>query len=297
MRYVDSNGNRYEKTSKQDQLLDWMYNHTIGRMLLKVLINPLLSKAGGMLLNTKLSAVLIRPFIRANGIQMKDYETKHYKSYNDFFTRKIRPEKRPIIEDYDWMISPSDGKVTAYPIDEQLVFKVKNTWYSVKSLLKNPLLAAAYRGGTCVIIRLTVDDYHRYCYVDGGHKGRNHAVPGALHTVNPVANDFVPIFKENAREYTTLFTDNFGAITQVEVGALMVGKITNCHKDAALFRKGQEKGYFEFGGSTIILLIEKDSVDILPSLFENTKLGYETVVKMGEPIGKKYTHLSKCKCR
>lgn len=284
MKYIDRDGNYYEESSKQDQLLSWMYHHTAGRILLKGLVHPAISKLGGRLLNTKLSAILITPFVRSNHIDLNEYIKKEYCSYNDFFTRKIRPKARPICSDKNKLISPCDGKLSAYRIDDDLKFEVKHTWYNLRTLLRNPNLAAFYQGGSCIIIRLTVDNYHRYCYVDDGQKERNHKIPGVFHTVNPVANDFVPIFKENAREYTTIHTKHFGTVTQIEVGALMVGKITN-HDQEACVKRGQEKGYFEFGGSTIILLLERKKVSVDSRFFNATKDGYETVVHMGDPIG------------
>ena len=136
-----------------------------------------------------------------------------------------------------------------------------------------------------MVFRLTVDDYHHYCYVADGRKSANVTLPGVFHTVNPAANDVYPIYKENAREYTLLKTKQFGTILMMEVGAMMVGKITNLHKNPATVKKGQEKGNFEFGGSTIILLIQPGKVRIAYDLIENTEEGYETIVKMGERIG------------
>ena len=123
-----------------------------------------------------------------------------------------------------------------------------------------------------MIFRLTVDDYHHYCYVADGRKSANVTLPGVFHTVNPAANDVYPIYKENAREYTLLKTKQFGTILMMEVGAMMVGKITNLHKNPATVKKGQEKGNFEFGGSTIILLIQPGKVRIDYDLIENTIL-------------------------
>src|SRR5699024_9150219 len=285
MKYRDQKGNYYEEESSQDRLLKWMYSHSIGRFLLKGLVNPVVSKIGGVLLNTKLSTGLISPFIKKNHICMSEYEKKRYHSYNDFFVRKIRPEMRPICPEKNCFISPSDGKLSVYKISDNLTFQVKYTWYNLRSLVRNSKLAAFYAGGTCVIIRLTVDDYHRYCYVDHGWKGKNHKIPGVLHTVNPVANDFMPIFKENAREYTTISTENFGKVTQIEVGALLVGKIRNNHENK-LVKEGEDKGYFEFGDSTIILLLEKEKVEIFPEVVQWTEEGCETIVHMGETNGK-----------
>ena len=119
MKYRDQKGNYYEEESSQDRLLKWMYSHTIGRFLLKGLVNPVVSKLGGVLLNTKLSTGLISPFVKKNHICMSQYEKKRYHSYNDFFVRKIRPEMRPICLEKNCFISPSDGKLSVYKISCQ----------------------------------------------------------------------------------------------------------------------------------------------------------------------------------
>ena len=157
--------------------------------------------------------------------------------------------------------------------------------YTAAQLLRNERLADHYKGGYAVILRLTVDDYHHYCYVADGQKSKNVTLPGIYHTVNPAANDAFPIYRENAREYTLIRTEKFGTIMMMEVGAMMVGKITNLEKDSCQVKKGAEKGYFEFGGSTIILFLQHGKVRLDSDLLENTEAGYETIVRMGERIG------------
>jgi phosphatidylserine decarboxylase len=120
--------------------------------------------------------------------------------------------------------------------------------------------------------------------VADGEKEENVPIPGVLHTVNPIANDYYPIYKENSREYSLLHTAVFGDIVMMEVGALLVGKIVNHHGKAKVVR-GQEKGYFQFGGSTVVLLLKKGSVSVDPDILENSRQGIETVVKIGEKIG------------
>ena len=127
-------------------------------------------------------------------------------------------------------------------------------------------------------------DYHRYCYAESGEKGENIRIPGVFHTVNPAANDRYPIYKENTREYTLLETRQFGTVLQMEVGATMVGRIVNYH-GAKTVTRGEEKGRFEFGGSTVILCLEKDRAMVDADILKNTAAGIETVVKMGEKIG------------
>ena len=268
----------------QDRLLAALYGSAPGRMLLKPLTAPWLSKLAGSFLSTGASKVFIKPFIKSNHIDMSQFLPEEYDSYNDFFSRRIRPEARPIDMDPRHLISPADSKLTALSITETGRFTLKHTEYTVGSLLKDPTLAAEYVGGLCLIFRLTVDDYHRYCYAFSGEKGENIRIPGKLHTVNPIANDFFPIYKENAREYTVLRTGDFGEVIAMEVGALLVGKIVN-HHGAATVRRGQEKGYFQFGGSTVVMLLKQDTAVIDDDILENSRNGIETVVKFGEKIG------------
>lgn len=287
MIYVDRDGNQTEKTSRQDQLLTFIYEHTLTRTLLKSLFAPGLSHLAGRILDSRFSRILISPFVRKNQIDLTLYEEKDYTSYNDFFTRKIKKELRPINQDKEVLISPCDGKVTVCPIQSDGLFLIKHTQYTVKSLLKDPKLARRYEGGTAYIIRLAVDDYHRYCYVADGVQSSRRRIPGALHTVRPLANDYVPVYKMNTREYCLVQTEELGTILQMEVGALMVGRIENNKKNVSVVYRGEEKGKFEFGGSTIVVLTEPGKVQPDEDLIKNSEQGWETLVKMGEKIGRK----------
>ncbi|WP_455718847.1 phosphatidylserine decarboxylase [Anaerosporobacter sp.] len=285
MKYIDLNGNKIEKNTMQDRLLHEIYTSPAGRGVMKLIVNPVVSHLGGMVLNSRLSTLLIPSFIKKNGINLEDYVDQYYNSYNEFFTRQIKKEIRPVDEREDTIVSPSDGKVSAYEISDKLVVTIKNTKYTVASLLRNKELAEQYRGGYLVVVRLTVDDYHRYCYPVNGYKGKNYRIKGILHTVNPIANDYVKIYKENTREYTVIETKEFGDVIQMEVGALMVGKISNYHQELEV-TKGQEKGRFEFGGSSIALLLDSHKVKLSQNLLTNTEEGYETMIQMGQAIGK-----------
>lgn len=277
-------GTLIEQKDGQDRMLQRLYGHAFGRVLLKPLVRPWISKFVGSLLSTRCSCVLIKSFVKKHGIDLGQYETETYRSYNDFFVRRIRPELRPVDREPTHLISPCDSKLTVLPVTPDCRFSLKHTEYSVASLLKNDALAAEYAGGYVMIFRLTVDDYHRYFYVADGEKEENVRIAGKLHTVNPIANDYFPIYKENSREYCVVHTAEFGDLVMVEVGALLVGRIVN-HHGAASVRRGQEKGYFQFGGSTVVLLLKKDTAIMDPDILENSQNGIETVVKFGEKIG------------
>lgn len=288
MRYRDRKGNEYNGENGQDRLLAFIYGHAVTRLLIRPLLSPIVSRIGGAFLNTRISKLGIRPFVKSNGIDLSIYEKQEFTSYNEFFTRKIRAAERPADMRENVLISPSDGKVSVYPIEENGTFRIKHTPYTVRQLLRDDKLADRYMGGWIYVIRLTVDDYHRYCYVADGRKSRQRKIRGVLHTVNPVANDYYPIYKMNSREYCLLKTKELGTILLMEVGALMVGKISNHEEDSAQVKRGDEKGMFEFGGSTIVVMTEPGMAEPDKDIIQNTKAQAETLVKMGEPIGCKY---------
>ena len=277
-------GKLINQTSRQDRLLEMLYGNVVGRALLRTLVSPVVSKTAGWFLSSGISRILIQPFIRRNGIDMEQFEPRRYRSYNEFFSRKIRPEMRPIDREPTHLIAPCDSKLTVLKISPDCRFSLKHTEYTVESLLKNDTLAAKYTGGYVLIFRLTVDDYHRYCYIADGKKENNTRIPGILHTVNPISNDHYPIYKENVREYSILHSAEFGDVLMMEVGAQLVGRIVNHHEEAQVAR-GQEKGYFQFGGSTVVLLFQEDTVRFDTHILENSRLNIETIVRMGEKIG------------
>ena len=262
----------------------FLYNNIFGRLLLKVLTRPFISKLNGIRYSSKRSARLISKFVSKNEIDMSVYPEKEYISFNDFFTREILKEKRPISSKNDDLISPCDALLTVYKISEDLTFNLKNSVYTVSELLKDDDLSRKYNNGYLLLFRLTVRDYHRYCFIDNGNREEYKRINGVLHTVNPIACKKVKVYSENSREYTTLHLDNFGDVIQVEVGALMVGKIRN--NNLTTFRRGDEKGYFEFGASTIILLFEQNKIKIDDDILAQSENEIETRVKYGEKIGK-----------
>ena len=263
----------------------FLYRNFIGRLILKLLIRPWVSKLGGFYMNRKCSKGMIKKFVKKNNIDLSQYDMTNIKCYNDFFTRKIIDGARNINMESDKLISPCDSKLQAFKINEESIFNIKDSYYKVEDLIQNKELAKEYINGYCLIFRLTVDDYHRYCYVDNGTKTKNTPIKGVLHTVNPIALERYNFYKTNSREYCILETENFGKIIQVEVGALMVGKISNHHQEYA-FSKGEEKGMFLFGGSTIVLLV-KENIKIDEDILFNTSNNDETVVRYGEAIGTK----------
>ena len=228
---------------------------------------------------------MIKGFVQKNNIQLEDYELSDVKTFNQFFRRKIKQGKRPFDQEKTHLPSPCDGLLTAYHIEnEGTVIPVKQSRYTITSLLQDEQLAANYSGGLCLVFRLCVDNYHRYSYCLSGHKSANRFIRGVLHTVRPIALETLPVFTQNCREYTVLDSPEFGRVVQMEVGAMLVGRIVNLH-EKAFVERGQEKGYFEYGGSTIILLFEKKHITLRKDIEAASKEGKETPVQMGEMLG------------
>lgn len=286
MKYITRNGTIIKNDTKQDLILQDLYSTRIGRSIIKCLIKPSVSNIVGKFLNTKLSTLAIDSFIRTNNIDMSQYIPQKYNSYNEFFTRKIKADTRPFPQDKNILVSPCDGKVSVYKINKLSRLLIKNTEYTLSSLLRDKKLAKEYNNGYCFIIRLCVDDYHRYYHIDNGSILSTRKINGFFHTVNPIANDYYPIYKENTREYAIIQGETFDKYIQMEVGALMVGKIVNSQSYGKITRHS-EKGYFEFGGSTIILLFKSNTISVDTDLLINTQNGYETLIKLGENIGYK----------
>ena len=284
MIWRDRNGNLVPGDDGQDRFLEWMYGTRPGRLLVKLMIRPGVSRAAGWLLDRRVSALAVRPFIRKNHICMDDFEQRRFRSFNDFFTRRVLPGKRPVDDAPAHLIAPCDSKLTVYDIRPDSRFRVKGTEYTLEGLLQSKELAETFLGGTLLLFRLTVGDYHRYAYIDSGFVTGSTRISGVFHTVNPAAASRCPIYRENTREYSLLESQQFGTVLQMEVGAAMVGRIVNAPGSRNV-RRGEEKGRFEFGGSTVIVLLQKGRAILDADLLRNTAQDAETVVRLGERIG------------
>lgn len=284
MEWRDRNGNHVSDGDEKDASLRFLYETGFGRLLLQLLVRKPVSDFVGWFMERRISALGIKGFLKRSNIDMSAYESRKFRSFNDFFTRKILPERRPVDREPGHFISPCDCKLTVFKIQPDSVFTVKGSRYTVGQLLRNDELAGTFAGGTLLIFRLTVDDYHRYCYPDSGVKEDNIHIQGIYHTVNPIAYKRYAVLKENTREYTLLHSDNFDDVILMEVGATLVGRISNLH-GACRVEKGQEKGHFDFGGSTIVVILKAGVLKVDDDILRNNAEGCETVVKYGERIG------------
>ncbi len=272
----------YEESSQYGgNLLEILYNKKCGRILMKFVIHPFFSQIYGVYQNSRLSRRKIAPFVEKYEILLEDYEDRTFQSFNDFFTRKIKPGKRPVDMDNRSFVAPADSKLSVYEITKEQLVQVKGVEYTLGELVSEKLDIADYAGGYCLVFRLSMEDYHHYSYVDDGEQKKSYLIPGKLHTVSSISKEH-KIYRENSRVVNVLQTENFGEIIWIEVGALLVGKIKN--NSIETFQKGMEKGYFELGGSTLILLIKPDVIRLDDDIRRICQKGVEVKVQLGEKI-------------
>ena len=231
--------------------LKFLYKTAVGRFLLKIIAGHCCSEINAIYNRSAFSKKKIRPFIEKNKIDVSKYSIEDFKSFADFFSRK-----------------------------DNLQVQIKNTTYSLSDLIGGGI-PEEFEGGNCLVFRLAMDDYHRYCFVDDGKLLSAKHIKGKLHTVSSISEQY-KVFIQNDRIVNFYELNHFGSMIQIEIGALLVGRIKN--HNITDFKKGEEKGYFELGGSTIILLTKK-SIKIDEDILAQSKEGTETKVSYGEKIG------------
>ena len=286
----------YERESGQlktekvagEKWLKWLYYNPIGEASLWALAKrKLVSSIYGNMMDRTSSAKKIQPFVEEFDIDMSIAQEQKFNTFNDFFTRKLKEGARPIDTSSNIVVSPADGKILAYANMSRADFIIKGYRFDVFSFLDNPDLAQKYHDGALLIIRLAPVDYHRFHFPVSGNVSPNKKIEGDYYSVNPFAlRKKAEIFCLNKREYTIISNPLFGDVVMAEVGATMVGSIIQTYKGSTI-NKGEEKGYFKFGGSTVVLLFKKSKIKVDEDLLIHTAKGYETTVKMGERIGER----------
>lgn len=286
--------------------LDFLYGNVFGRILLKyVAAAPWFSRWRGGRRDRPESKDDILPFLEENRIDLSDggfgpgWQADGFDTFNEFFTRQrdygayfaalrenglladvsAKPPKLPAV---------ADARLSVWPVGPGLAVPVKQSVYTLSELLgdrSHDLDLKSFEGGHCLVFRLGVDDYHRYVFPDSGRLVRRYFIPGELHTVRPVSERY-RVYARNARSVSILDTDHFGPLLTVEVGAMLVGHIVEHPLPTIAFDALQEKGYFEFGGSTV-LLVTGPNVTIDTDLLEASARGDEVRVRLGEPVGRK----------
>lgn len=269
------------------RMLRWLYNSGTGRLSLHLLVKrKIVSSFGGWFMDSKMSKKQIRKFIEKYDLDLSIYENdshKDYRNFNHFFVRKLKSDARPI---GDAVVSPADGKILAFQsLADVSTFFVKGSEFSIEEYFQDDNLVQKYKDGSMVIVRLAPTDYHRFHFPFDGVISDSRRIKGRYYSVSPLAlKKSLEIFCQNHRMHSTLKTEVHGDILITEVGATMVGSIKQTYAVGSEVHKGDEKGYFAFGGSTVVLFFEKGKVTLDPELLENTRDGFETKIQLGESI-------------
>ena len=285
--YVDRQSGlvKTEKVAGEKWLV-WLYNNPVGEATLWGLAKrKVVSSVYGDMMDRPASAEKIGPFVEEFEIDLSIAQKQQFNSFNDFFTRKLKKDARPVDTNTNIVVSPADGKILAYADIANTDFIIKGYRFDVYSFLADSALARKYLDGSLIIVRVAPNDYHRFHFPVGGSVSPITRIDGDYYSVNPIAlRKKAEIFCLNKREFINISNPLFGNVVMVEVGATMVGSIIQTYEGDFVI-KGEEKGYFKFGGSTVVLLFEKNKIRFDDDLLINTTEGLETSVIVGERIG------------
>ncbi len=248
------------------------------------------SKFYGAFQKSAISRFKIKPFVQTYEIDASEFldPVDSFASFNDFFIRKLKPECRPIAAGRNTAILPADARYLVFQnIEEADGFWVKGKKFSLGELLGDGSLAKSYENGAMVIARLCPVDYHRFHFPCECAAGKPRLINGPLFSVNPLAlKRNIEILCENKRVITALKTENFGEVQYIEVGATHVGSIMQTYVPAQSYAKGEEKGYFSFGGSCLILLFERNRIIFDQDLIASSLKKMEVRALLGQSLGK-----------
>lgn len=259
---------------ENDVSVQFLYGTTLGRLILKILMSFHIDKLIVGFLKSKLSYPLISKYVKKYNI---DIQGQSFKTYQEFFLRSRNDVHIDLHPEH--LISPCDGFLSCFSLDETHHFFIKGSYYDLKDFIQDDILCEQYKSGTLLVFRLCARDYHHYCYIDEGYQNKHKEIKGTLHSVQSIACETYPVYTLNKRTVSVLNTKHFKDVIQCEIGAFVVGGIVN-KKEDSYFKKGEEKGYFDLAGSTIVLIFKKDSICLKECYNEQ-----EIRVQMGEWIG------------
>lgn len=270
--------------------LRWSYGNPLGALSLDAFVKrPFFSAWYGRRMSQAKSAARVSPFIEKYGLDPADFEDspQSYKSFNEFFYRKLKPAARPIDPDESSVVFPADGRHLGFARASEIedVF-VKGQKFDLAALLGNRDLAARYADGSLVLSRLCPVDYHRFHFPAAGVPGAARVIEGPLFSVSPIAlRQQLAYLWTNKRAITELQTERFGKVLLLEIGATCVGTIQQTFVPGQPVCKGAEKGYFAFGGSSTMTLFEPGVVRLEADLLENTARQTELYARIGSRMG------------
>ncbi|WP_124057855.1 phosphatidylserine decarboxylase [Vaginisenegalia massiliensis] len=285
-KYYDLTKSKWvQEQAYQDGLLKRLYgSNLLRKLILAWLVRPFFTKVYSWWDYTPLSKGKIERFCQTYDIDLSCYQDGPYKTFAAFFKRQYQDDQIKLWNSQQ-IGAVAQAKLQVYTVDETLSLRIKDQDYSLVDLLVDEPLANLFRGGMAFLYRLGVEDYHRYLACETGQVRLRRRLAGKLHSVRQLAQDHYPVFKENVRQYCLLDTKDGFPVIQMEIGALLVGKIHNSL--CAQLEAGQEKGYFGLGGSAILVLYPAKVVEVSEEINRLSQAGFECQVQIGQVIGEK----------
>ena len=287
--------NRESKCVEVEQVygeawLRWVYETPIGRLALLLFVRrAIFSKLMGWRMNMRASSRKILPFVLKYNIDSGEFSKNVllYRTFNEFFSRGLKKEARPVTPGDHIAILPADGRHLVFPdVSAANGFWVKGRKFSLNELLGSVELARRFENGAMLISRLAPVDYHRFHFPVSGIPSVPQKINGYLYSVNPIAlRQNIRYLIENKRSLTLIDSPEFGQVAMVEIGATAVGSIQNLYAEGIRVQKGESKGFFEFGGSCVITLFQKGRIQFSDDLLEQSSMHRETYALMGTPLG------------
>jgi len=288
--------NRHTRKLETEQVygegfLRWIYGSPLGKAALHTLVKRRAFSAWyGRRMSTPTSAKKIAPFIENYALDPEDFADppESFASFNEFFFRRLKPQARPILDDPAAVVFPADGRHLGFQraLDIDSVF-VKGQCFDLAKLLGDADLAARFAEGPVVLSRLCPVDYHRFHFPLAGTPGDSRIIPGPLFSVSPVAlREKLEYLWTNKRAVTLLDGGLFGTVAIIEIGATCVGSIRQTYAPGKAVEKGEEKGFFEFGGSSTITLFEPERVHLAQDLLEQSSRHTELYAQVGTLMGR-----------
>ncbi len=284
--------NRYTRNIETEQVygesfLRWAYGNPLGKLALHTLVKrPAFSKWYGNRMNQPETKSKVLPFIDDYGLDTSEFAAtpESFATFNEFFYRELKPEARPIAATD--VVFPADGRHLGFPnIAEIQNFFVKGQTFDIHKLLQDHKLSSQFAHGTLVLSRLCPVDYHRFHFPASGTAGQTRLLNGPLFSVSPIAlARNLAYLWQNKRTLTRIETDTIGTVLMLEIGATCVGSIIQTYTAGSPVSKGDEKGYFAFGGSSTITLFEPGAVTLADDLLENSAKQTETYARMGDSM-------------
>ncbi|GAB5559195.1 MAG: phosphatidylserine decarboxylase [Synoicihabitans sp.] len=287
--------NRYTSTVETEQVygeswLRWAYETGIGRATVGILLKrKFFSWYYGRRMDHVYSGNKVLPFVVDYDLDADDFgkQAWEYKTFNEFFSRRLKPEARPIHSGKDVAILPADGRHLAFPqLENADGFYVKGQKFTLAELFGSSKRAEPFEGGSMLISRLCPVDYHRFHFPVTGTPRNSKTINGFLYSVNPIAlRRQVGYLVQNKRMLTLIESENFGLVAMFEVGATCVGTIKQLYVDGRVNEKGEEKGLFKFGGSCVITVFQRGRIKLADDLVEHSREYREVYAKMGDVLG------------